>query len=104
LFRHFRVVVVHIVIIIIIADERRLVGDGWRLGASNSRVVGGKWRRLDCAGCLSPTAGLAAGEAVGEEGEEGNDAVDDGLDDGDDAVHDGHEAAGDRVDHGVELR
>lgn len=30
--------------------------------------------------------------------------VDDGLDDGDDAVHDGHEAAGDRVDHGVELR
>ena len=30
--------------------------------------------------------------------------VDDGLDDGDNAVHDGHEAAGDRVDHGVELR
>ena len=30
--------------------------------------------------------------------------VDDSLDDGDDTVDDGHEAAGDRVDHGVELR
>ena len=30
--------------------------------------------------------------------------VDDSLDDGDDTVDDSHEAAGDRVDHGVELR
>ena len=81
---------------------------------------------LDSAcGCLPASAtGLAAGEAVGEEGEEGDDAlfcalavcmlyavvlvcslsyVDDGLANGDDAVHDGHEAAGDGRDHGVEL-
>ena len=38
-------------------------------------VVEEKWSHLDCAGCLSPTAGLAAGEAVGEEGEEGDDAL-----------------------------
>ena len=30
---------------------------------------------LDCAGCLPTAAGLAAGEAVGEEGEEGDDAL-----------------------------
>ena len=48
----------------------------WRLGASDSRVfVQEKWLRLDCAGCLSPAAGLAAGEAVGEEGEEGDNAL-----------------------------
>ena len=50
--------------------------DGCWLGASDSRVfVEEKWLRLDCAGCLSPATGLAAGEAVGEEGEEGDDAL-----------------------------
>ena len=38
-------------------------------------VVEGKWPRLDCAGCLSPATGLAAGEAVGEEGEEGDNTL-----------------------------
>lgn len=70
-FRHFWVVVA------ITAVASKLGVDGcWRLGASDSRVfVQEKWLRLDCAGCLSPAAGLAAGEAVGEEGEEGDDAL-----------------------------
>jgi hypothetical protein len=47
--------------------------DDWML--ATGCVVEEKWSRLDCAGCLSPAAGLAAGEAVGEEGEEGDDAL-----------------------------
>lgn len=61
------------------------------------------WVVLDRTSPTPTSAGLAAGQAGDEDGEERDDAVNNGLENGCDSVDHGHNAVADGREHGLDL-